>query len=164
MEQGSYFIGDLEIILVYGNSPLVSNDKSDEVEDELVAEFADPNNGVGSSDQTECLGLGNRIEKKSVYLEELKEMLLPVVWPYLLYWCSTPFEIHDDNYVLKAMKFCEKQRGDSTAHISTNGGESSSMANPYQPQVPHPSRSSISGMPPTSSPLPGILKARALVF
>ncbi|XP_022882714.1 transcription factor-like protein DPB isoform X1 [Olea europaea var. sylvestris] len=220
-----------------------------EVADELVAEFADPNIGVGSSDQqqydeknirrrvydalnvlmamdiiskdkkdiqwkglprsslndieelkTECLGLSNRIEKKSAYLEELEEQYVGlqnlvqhndllygsgnaptggVALPFILVqtrphatveveisedmqlvhfdFNSTPFEIHDDNYVLKAMKFCEKQRGDGTDRIPANGGESSSMANLYQP---HPSRSNIPGMTPTSPPLPGILKAR----
>ncbi|KAK6149059.1 hypothetical protein DH2020_016584 [Rehmannia glutinosa] len=72
---------------------------------------------------------------------------------------STPFELHDDNYVLKAMKFCEKTQVDGVAqNIHTDGGESSSMANLYQPQIPHPSRPNISGRPPTSPP--GILKAR----
>ncbi|KAL2501894.1 Transcription factor-like protein DPB [Forsythia ovata] len=225
-----------------------------EVADELVAEFADPNNGVASPDQqqydeknirrrvydalnvlmamdiiskdkkeiqwkglprsslndieelkTERLGLRNRIEKKSAYLEELEEQYVGlqnliqrneqlygsgnaptggVALPFILVqtrphatveveisedmqlvhfdFNSTPFEIHDDNYVLKAMKFCEKRRSDGTARIPTNGGESSSMANMYQPQVPHLSRSNTSGngIPPTSPPLPGILKAR----
>lgn len=72
--------------------------------------------------------------------------------------CSTPFELHDDNYVLKAMKFAEKSRNDGTSqNIPTDGGESSSMATTYQT---HPSGSSISSRPPNSSPLPGILKAR----
>uniref|UniRef100_A0A5B7AXU7 Putative transcription factor-like protein DPB n=1 Tax=Davidia involucrata TaxID=16924 RepID=A0A5B7AXU7_DAVIN len=74
---------------------------------------------------------------------------------------STPFELHDDNYVLKAMKFCERPQGDETAHnFSTDGGEGSSMPSMFQPQIPHPSRSNIPGRPPTSPPLPGILKAR----
>ncbi|KAL2480764.1 Transcription factor-like protein DPB [Abeliophyllum distichum] len=208
-----------------------------EVADELVAEFADPNNGVASPDQqqydeknirrrvydalnvlmamdiiskdkkeiqwkglprsslndieelkSERLGLRNRIEKKSAYLEELEEQYVGlqnliqrneqlygsgnvptggVALPFILVqtrphatveveisedmqlvhfdFNSTPFEIHDDNYVLKAMKFCEKQRGNGTALIPKNGGESSSMATMYQPQVPHLSRSNTSG-------------------
>lgn len=74
---------------------------------------------------------------------------------------STPFELHDDNYVLKAMKFSEKTRTDGSAQsILTDGGESSSMPNTYQPQASHPSGSNIVSRPPNSSPLPGILKAR----
>ncbi|KAK6127247.1 hypothetical protein DH2020_039010 [Rehmannia glutinosa] len=154
-----------------------------EVADELVAEFADPNNSLSSPDQqqydeknirrrvydalnvlmamdiiskdkkeiqwrglprtslddieelkTERLGLRNRIEKKAAYLEELEE---------------------------QAMKFGEKSQINGAAqNISTDGGESSSMANTYQSQIPHPSRSNIPGRPPNSPPLPGILKAR----
>ncbi|KAL3819700.1 hypothetical protein ACJIZ3_005605 [Penstemon smallii] len=63
---------------------------------------------------------------------------------------STPFELHDDNYVLKAMKFSENSR-------PTNGGESSSMANAYQSQITRPN---IPARLPASPPLPGILKAR----
>ncbi|KAL6509019.1 hypothetical protein OROGR_023126 [Orobanche gracilis] len=75
---------------------------------------------------------------------------------------STPFELHDDNYVLKAMKFCENPQHDGTPrNISTNGGESSSVANAYRPRLPNPSRSCVAGRPPNSPPpLPGILKAR----
>ncbi|KAL0316756.1 UNVERIFIED_CONTAM: Transcription factor-like protein DPB [Sesamum radiatum] len=224
-----------------------------EVADELVAEFADPNNSVASPDQqqydeknirrrvydalnvlmamdiiskdkkeiqwkglprtsvndieelkTERLGLQSRIEKKAAYLEELEEQYVGlqnlikrneqlygsgnapsggVALPFILVqtrphatveveisedmqlvhfdFSSTPFELHDDNYVLKAMKFCEKPQIDVVANNpAKNAGESSSMANVYQPQIPHPSRSSISGRPPTSPPLPGILKAR----
>ncbi|XP_022872128.1 transcription factor-like protein DPB isoform X3 [Olea europaea var. sylvestris] len=124
-----------------------------EVADELVTEFADPNNNIASPDQqqydeknirrrvydalnvlmamdiiskdkkeiqwkglprtslndieelkNESLGIRNRIEKKAAYLQELEEqvfknlsnvmsnymaweMLLVVVWLYLLYWC-----------------------------------------------------------------------------
>ncbi|XP_073033675.1 transcription factor-like protein DPB [Primulina eburnea] len=63
---------------------------------------------------------------------------------------STPFELHDDYYILKAMKFCEKP---------SDGGESSHVPN-YQPQIPHPSTSNIPAIPPASPSLPGILKAR----
>ncbi|KAJ1406677.1 Winged helix-like DNA-binding domain superfamily [Sesbania bispinosa] len=72
---------------------------------------------------------------------------------------STPFELHDDNYVLKAMKFCERPQSDNMTHNPTGGGEGSSMSGLYQPQVP-PSGSNVSVRPPTSPPLPGILKAR----
>ncbi|KAL3841164.1 hypothetical protein ACJIZ3_025755 [Penstemon smallii] len=208
-----------------------------EVADELVAEFADPNNSVSSPDQqqydeknirrrvydalnvlmamdiiskdkkeiqwkglprtsvndieelkTERLGLRNRIEKKAAYLEELEEQYVGlqnlvkrneqlygsgnapsggVALPFILVqtrphatveveisedmqlvhfdFNSTPFELHDDNYVLKAMNFS----GIPQNMLLTNGGESSSMPNML-------SRSNISGMP----PVPGILKAR----
>ncbi|KAK8662969.1 hypothetical protein V6N13_024855 [Hibiscus sabdariffa] len=78
------------------------------------------------------------------------------------YWFSiyiTPFELHDDNYVLKAMKFCERLESDETAHNFTADGEGSSMSAMYQQQILPPPRTST-GKPPTSPPLPGILKAR----
>ncbi|KAK3043067.1 hypothetical protein RJ639_002635 [Escallonia herrerae] len=224
-----------------------------EVADELVAEFADPINGVASPDQqqydeknirrrvydalnvlmamdiiskdkkeiqwkglprssmsdieelkNERLGLRTRIEKKAAYLQELEEQYVGlqnliqrneqlygsgdapsggVALPFILVqtrphatveveisedmqlvhfdFNSTPFELHDDNYVLKAMEFCERPQGDDTTHASSaDGGESSSMPVIFQPQVPLPSRSNIPSRPPTSPPLPGILKAR----
>ncbi|KAK8498264.1 hypothetical protein V6N12_073892 [Hibiscus sabdariffa] len=72
---------------------------------------------------------------------------------------STPFELHDDNYVLKAMKFCERPESDETAHNFSADGEGSSMSTIYQQQILPPPRTSTGG-PPTSPPLPGILKAR----
>ncbi|XP_042495669.1 transcription factor-like protein DPB [Macadamia integrifolia] len=72
---------------------------------------------------------------------------------------STPFELHDDNYVLKAMRICERPQGDGGANDSNaNGAEGSSMLGMYQSRIPNPSRSNAVGRPP--SPLPGILKAR----
>ncbi|XP_027123245.1 transcription factor-like protein DPB isoform X2 [Coffea eugenioides] len=223
-----------------------------EVADELVAEFADPNNTISSPDQqqydeknirrrvydalnvlmamdiiskdkkeiqwkglprtslndieelkNERLGLRNRIEKKAAYLEELEEQYVGlqnliqrneqlygsgnapsggVALPFILVqtrphatveveisedmqlvhfdFNSTPFELHDDNYVLKAMKFCERPQSDNVPqNVSADGGESS-MANVFQPQVHQPSIPSIPARPPTSPPLPGILKAR----
>lgn len=76
---------------------------------------------------------------------------------------STPFELHDDNYVLRAMKLCEKPQIDGAAQNihSSDGGESSSMPRAYQsPQLPPSSRPNMSSKPPASPPLPGILKAR----
>ncbi|KAL6523282.1 hypothetical protein OROGR_016885 [Orobanche gracilis] len=224
-----------------------------EVADELVAEFADPNDTVESPDRqqyyeknirrrvydalnvlmamdiiskdkkevqwkglprtslsdieelkTECLGLRSKIEKKAAYLEELEEQYIGlqnlvrrneqlygsgnapsggVALPFILVqtrphatveveisedmqlvhfdFNSTPFELHDDNYVLKAMDFCKHTLVDSAAQsIRMDGGENSSTANLYQPQLPPPSRPNISGGRPTSPPLPGILKAR----
>ncbi|XP_045823993.1 transcription factor-like protein DPB [Trifolium pratense] len=74
---------------------------------------------------------------------------------------SSPFELHDDNYVLKAMNFGESERpqSDNVTHNIADGGEGSSMSGMYQSQVP-PSVSNMSIRPPTSPPLPGILKAR----
>ncbi|KAL8489339.1 hypothetical protein ACS0TY_024810 [Phlomoides rotata] len=221
-----------------------------EVADELVAEFADPNNNVASSDQqqydeknirrrvydalnvlmamdilskdkkeiqwkglprtslsdieelkTERAGLRSRIEKKVAYLEEMEEQYVGlqnlmkrneklygsgnapsggVALPFILVQTrphatveveisedmqlvhfdlnSTPFELHDDNYVLKAMKLSSKTRADGEIQRITDGGESSSLPNAYHPHIPHPSNTS--GRPPTSPPLPGILKAR----
>ncbi|KAG8483912.1 hypothetical protein CXB51_023487 [Gossypium anomalum] len=73
---------------------------------------------------------------------------------------STPFELHDDNYVLKAMKFCERPQTDEMAHNFSADGEGSSMSAMYQQQILAPPRTSTPGRPPTSPPLPGILKAR----
>ncbi|XP_074354830.1 transcription factor-like protein DPB isoform X2 [Apium graveolens] len=222
-----------------------------EVADELVAEFADPGNGISSPDQQqydeknirrrvydalnvlmamdiiskdkkeiqwrglprtsmndiqelkcELLGLQNRVEKKAAYLQELEEQYVGlqnlvqrneqlyssgdmpsggVALPFILVqtrphatveveisedmqlvhfdFNSTPFELHDDNYVLKAMKVCERQQGNETQNFPADGGESSSVP-VFQPQIAQPSSLSIQpGRPPTSPPLPGILKA-----
>ncbi|GFZ15807.1 transcription factor DP [Actinidia rufa] len=53
---------------------------------------------------------------------------------------STPFEIHDDNYVLKAMRFCERPQGDEVVpNFPADGGEGSGM---FQPQfTTHPALS-----------------------
>ncbi|XP_010253991.1 PREDICTED: transcription factor-like protein DPB isoform X1 [Nelumbo nucifera] len=224
-----------------------------EVADELVAEFADPNNSLASPDQqqydeknirrrvydalnvlmamdiiskdkkeiqwkglprtslndieelkAERVGLRTRIEKKAAYLQELEDQFIGlqnliqrneqlynsgntptggVALPFILVqtrphatveveisedmqlvhfdFNSTPFELHDDFYVLKAMKFCERPQGDDGADDSTaNGGEGSSMLGMYQAHIPHPTRSNAAGTtwncrktlaPPTSS-------------
>lgn len=154
--------------------------------------------------KTERLGLRNRIEKKSAYLQELEEQFIGlqnlierneqlyssgdapsggVALPFILVqtrphatveveisedmqlvhfdFNSTPFELHDDNYVLKAMKFCERPQADDMAHnFTSDGGEGSSMSGMYQPQIPLPPVSNTAVRPPTSPPIPGILKAR----
>ncbi|KAJ8754240.1 hypothetical protein K2173_002140 [Erythroxylum novogranatense] len=222
-----------------------------EVADELVAEFADPNNSISSPDQqqydeknirrrvydalnvlmaldiiskdkkeiqwkglprtslsdieelkAERLGLRNRIEKKAAYLQELEEQFIGlqtlvqrneqlyksvnpptggVSLPFILVqtrphatveveisedmqlvhfdFNSTPFELHDDNYVLKAMKLCEAPTGADTATISADAGESSGISNTCQLQV-CPQSANTPTRPPTSPPLPGIIKAR----
>lgn len=87
----------------------------------------------------------------------IADLLMLIVWS----WCSTPFELHDDNYVLKAMEFCERPQGDDMAHnFSADGGEGSSMSSMYQTQIPLPTMSNTPVRNPTSPPLPGILKAR----
>nr|GLL36673.1 transcription factor-like protein DPB [Ipomoea trifida] len=222
-----------------------------EVADELVAEFSDPNNSFASPDQqqydeknirrrvydalnvlmamdiiskdkkeiqwkglprasvndveelkTESLGLRNRIEKKAAYLEELEEQYTGlqnlikrneqlyssgntpsggVALPFILVqtrphatveveisedmqlvhfdFNSTPFELHDDNYVLKAMKFCERPKSNAVArNLSANGWEGSSNTNTSQSQIPHPPMPNIPGRSATSPPIPGILK------
>nr|XP_043612774.1 transcription factor-like protein DPB [Erigeron canadensis] len=65
---------------------------------------------------------------------------------------STPFELHDDNYVLKAMKL-----SDGSNDIPREGGVGSSMSAMIQPASFPPPRST---RPPPSPPLPGILKGR----
>ncbi|KAI9095285.1 hypothetical protein K1719_026319 [Acacia pycnantha] len=72
---------------------------------------------------------------------------------------SAPFELHDDNYVLKAMKLCERPESDILTQNLVDGSEGSSLSGLYQGQVTPP----VSNQPvrsPTSPPLPGILKAR----
>ncbi|KAK9079378.1 hypothetical protein SSX86_001049 [Deinandra increscens subsp. villosa] len=69
---------------------------------------------------------------------------------------STPFELHDDNYVLKAMKL-----GDGSNTVCTEGGAGSSMsAAMAQPPAPLPPPRSTRPPPSPSPPLPGILKGR----
>ncbi|KAG0484408.1 hypothetical protein HPP92_008487 [Vanilla planifolia] len=75
---------------------------------------------------------------------------------------STPFELHDDTYVLKAMRFCEREQHDVAYEPSSNGGECSGVTGMYPTQIlqhPRPTLSP-SGKLPTSPPIPGILKAR----
>ncbi|KAK7404307.1 hypothetical protein VNO78_05092 [Psophocarpus tetragonolobus] len=154
--------------------------------------------------KTELLGLRNRIEKKTAYLQELEEQLIGlqnliqrneqlyscgnppsggVSLPFILVqtrphatveveisedmqlvhfdFNSTPFELHDDNFVLKAMKFCERPQDDNMTHNLTDGGEGSSMSGLCQPQAPS-TNLNTSNRPPTSPPLPGILKRNLL--
>ncbi|KAJ4839511.1 hypothetical protein Tsubulata_029940 [Turnera subulata] len=119
----------------------------------------------------ERLGLKSRIEKKAAYLQELEEQTRPHATVEVeisedmqlvhFDFNSTPFELHDDNYVLKAMKFCERpQSDDLPPNSAADGGESSSMANMYQQHVLPPERTDMPVRPPTSPPLPGIIKAR----
>ncbi|XP_076890177.1 transcription factor-like protein DPB [Bidens hawaiensis] len=72
---------------------------------------------------------------------------------------STPFEIHDDNHVLKAMKLCDQSKGgdDMANDRPMDGGACLSPSPTLEPQ----STTTLSARPSTSPPLPGILKARA---
>ncbi|KAM7254665.1 hypothetical protein ACFE04_019906 [Oxalis oulophora] len=77
---------------------------------------------------------------------------------------STPFELRDDNYVLKAMKFCGTPQSDDEAghNYNTDGVEDSSMiSGMYEQQFLPPNRKMTPTRHPTSPPLPGIIKARA---
>ncbi|WCJ34503.1 Transcription factor DP [Euphorbia peplus] len=76
---------------------------------------------------------------------------------------STPFELHDDNYVLKAMKFCDRPQTDEMPpNLVADGGEGSSMSGMYQQQILPPSVTNTPVRPPTSPPIPGIIKARSV--
>ncbi|KAE9452874.1 hypothetical protein C3L33_15229, partial [Rhododendron williamsianum] len=90
-------------------------------------------NSMNVNTQAERLGLGNRIGKKAAYLQELEEQTRPHATVEVeisedmqlvhFDFNSTPFELHDDNYVLKAMKFCERPQGDAAApNSSADGG------------------------------------------
>ncbi|KQK23608.1 transcription factor-like protein DPB isoform X2 [Brachypodium distachyon] len=229
-----------------------------EVADELVAEFADPNNNMESPDpdnpnaqqydeknirrrvydalnvlmamdiiskdkkeiqwkglprtsindieelQTELVGLKGRIEKKSAYLQELQDQYLGmqnlihrnegmygsgnipsggVALPFILIqtrphatveveisedmqlvhfdFNTTPFELHDDSYVLKAMNSCGKEQNDGTPDPRLNGCEDSSMANIYWDQLQQSAMANNgTARFPSSPPVPGILKGR----
>ena len=59
------------------------------------------------------------------------------------------------------MKFCERPQSDDMApNPAADGGEGSSMSNMYQPQILTSPRTNTPVRPPTSPPLPGIIKAR----
>ncbi|KAH9671342.1 transcription factor-like protein DPB [Citrus sinensis] len=144
--------------------------------------------------KAERLGLRNRIEKKTAYLQELEDQFVGlqnliqrnerlyssgnapsggVALPFILVqltnnfmlpknvgFGSTPFKLHDDNSVLKAMKFCERQQSDDMAQsFPADDGEGSSMAGVYQPpQLLPPPRANNSNRPPTSPPVPDKLQ------
>ncbi|KAK8935546.1 Transcription factor-like protein DPB [Platanthera zijinensis] len=76
---------------------------------------------------------------------------------------STPFELHDDTYVLKAMRFCEREDNECVHERISNGGECSSSQVRCPPQLQQAAMPSLSSSikPPTpTTPIPGILKAR----
>ncbi|XP_020080427.1 transcription factor-like protein DPB isoform X2 [Ananas comosus] len=191
-----------------------------EVADELVAEFADPNGKLASPDQqqydeknirrrvydalnvlmamdiiskdkkeiqwkglprtslndieelkAERMALKNRIEKKTAYLQELQDQTRPHATVEVeisedmqlvhFDFNSTPFELHDDSYVLKAMRFCERGQKEGSCEPSSNGGECSSTPNTHQHHMPQPTGPDTMAKPPINSPpIPGILKGR----
>ncbi|KAL5208976.1 hypothetical protein ABZP36_004599 [Zizania latifolia] len=74
---------------------------------------------------------------------------------------STPFELHDDSYVLKAMSSCGIEQHDGIEEPIPNAGESSCLPNIYRQQVQQPARATNgTGRLPSSPPIPGILKGR----
>ncbi|OAY81689.1 Transcription factor-like protein DPB [Ananas comosus] len=75
---------------------------------------------------------------------------------------STPFELHDDSYVLKAMRFCESGENNDACEPSSHAAEFSSSMDIYQQnRLTLPTRLNTTGMIPNSPPIPGILKGRA---
>ncbi|GJN09062.1 hypothetical protein PR202_ga27031 [Eleusine coracana subsp. coracana] len=121
--------------------------------------------------KTELVGLKGRIEKKSAYLQELQDQTRPHATVEVeisedmqlvhFDFNSTPFELHDDSYVLKEMRFCGQAQLDGTQEPGSNGGESSGMPNFYRHQLQHPGRPNNGTVRlPSSPPIPGILKGR----
>lgn len=74
--------------------------------------------------------------------------------------CSTPFELHDDSYVIKAMGLCQGEKEEGTLPPSSNGGNCSSVIGMDQNHTSQPSRPSSMGRQIISPPKPGILKSR----
>ncbi|CAN1307856.1 Transcription factor-like protein DPB, partial [Linum perenne] len=104
--------------------------------------------------KAERLSARNRIEKKAHYLQELEDQTRPHATVEVeisedmqlvhFDFNSTPFELHDDNYVLKAMKLLQ---------IPDNNGQATNM-------VVEGSSIHQQLLPPASPPIPGIIKAR----
>ncbi|OWM69689.1 hypothetical protein CDL15_Pgr025538 [Punica granatum] len=75
---------------------------------------------------------------------------------------STPFELHDDNYILKAMKLSQRPDSDNATHDFSVNGVQECIPGTYPTQImaPNPSMLNTPVRCPTSPPVPGILKAR----
>ncbi|TVU48358.1 hypothetical protein EJB05_07992, partial [Eragrostis curvula] len=81
--------------------------------------------------KTELVGLKGRIEKKSAYLQELQDQTRPHATVEVeisedmqlvhFDFNSTPFELHDDSYVLKEMRFGGQEQHDGPQEPSSNG-------------------------------------------
>ncbi|TVU30578.1 hypothetical protein EJB05_22208 [Eragrostis curvula] len=74
---------------------------------------------------------------------------------------STPFELQDDSFVLKAMGLSGKEETEVVQVPAANGGEVECSSTPtdYWNQSPQPARTRGLRLPP-SAPIPGILKGR----
>ncbi|XP_008681441.1 transcription factor-like protein DPB isoform X2 [Zea mays] len=120
--------------------------------------------------KTEVNGLKGRIDKKNAYLQDLQDQTRPHATVEVeisedmqhvhFDFNSTPFELQDDSFVLKAMALSGEE-ADCTQAPGANGGECSSTRNNYwhhhqQPQPPGPRVVRV----PNSPPIPGILKGR----
>lgn len=86
------------------------------------------------------------------------------MWHHMAFFFSTPFELHDDNYVLKAMQLCERPQSNEPPRSFANDRAAGPSIQDivYHPQQIHRSLASTStpSDPPISPPVPGILKAR----
>jgi transcription factor Dp-1 len=73
--------------------------------------------------------------------------------------CSTPFELQDDSFVLKAMGLCGKEETDVAQVQVANGGEVECSSTPtnHWHQSQQPGRPRGLRLVP-SAPIPGILK------
>ncbi|CAI0469195.1 unnamed protein product [Linum tenue] len=124
--------------------------------------------------KAERLSLRNRIEKKAHYLQELEEQTRPHATVEVeisedmqlvhFDFNSTPFELHDDNYVLKAMKLSERPRDTDSPTpnmIISIDEERSRMFQQQQQLLPAAITTTPVRPAPTSPPIPGIIKSRA---
>ncbi|KAM0822000.1 hypothetical protein ACQ4PT_071801 [Festuca glaucescens] len=74
---------------------------------------------------------------------------------------STPFELHDDSYVIKALNSSGKEQNYVTPEPRSNGCEGSSMPNIYRNHVQQSAMANNGTTRlPSSPPVPGILKGR----
>ncbi|KAM0904800.1 hypothetical protein ACQ4PT_017792 [Festuca glaucescens] len=74
---------------------------------------------------------------------------------------STPFELHDDSYVIKALNSSGKEQNHVTPEPRSNGCEGSSMPNIYRNHVQQSAMANNGTTRlPSSPPVPGILKGR----
>ncbi|KAG6500020.1 transcription factor-like protein DPB [Zingiber officinale] len=73
---------------------------------------------------------------------------------------STPFELHDDSYVVKAMGLCKREKSDGSLTPCSNGGDGSSLMNASQNHTSPSSRANSMARVLASPPKPGILKSR----
>lgn len=69
--------------------------------------------------------------------------------------CSTPFELHDDSYVVKAMGLCTREKNDGSLAPCSDGGDGS-----IQKHTSPSSRANSMARVLASPPKPGILKSR----